>query len=114
MLIVPRKSHRPKLAASAPKGGEGPRRPSSPRSGARGGAPPSSIPAGTSWRVPSSVMGLVRGLHAGRVRLHHVVARGLGVGVLVGPAVHGRDLARPVAVGRWRGGGPLQPVGVPG
>ena len=48
-----------------------------------------------------------------RLVLHHVVRRGVGVAVLVRPAVDLRDLAGPVAVRRRRGRRPLQAVRLP-
>src|SRR5687768_1256046 len=101
MVTVPRNTHSPKRVGSAPKDGAGPPPPSPPPgSGTRGGAPASPVIAGASLTVPSNTMSLAAGGHAGRLVLHHVVARGLGVAVFVRPAVHGGDLARPVAVGR--------------
>src|SRR5262249_28938467 len=120
MLTVPRNAKRPKRAGSAAR----PPGPSSERSPAGGGGRPwppvrgRSASEGVSSRATrgraSLMAASVRAHHyRRRLVLHDVVARRGGVAVLVRPAVYLRDLARPVPMGRRRGGGPFEAVRVP-
>src|SRR5688572_14801709 len=106
---VARSSQRPKRLMTRRDGPESPS--PSPRAGrAAPGRPPPT--PGTLSRTSVGLIGSsVAGALAGerRLVLHDVVLRARRVRILVRPAVHDGDLARPVAV-RWRGRRrPLQP-----
>src|SRR5438552_9252580 len=119
IVRVPRNSHSPKRAGS--KKTSGPSRPWSP---SPPGPPPPGPPRSRAGRADlrrTSVLMPARSLRGHhlllgrgqRLGLHHVVLGEVRVGVLVGPAVDLGARARPVAVRGWRGGRPLEPVGIP-
>src|SRR5438046_483767 len=119
IVRVPRNSHSPKRAGS--KKTSGPSRPPSPSPpGPPPPGPPRSRAGRGDFRRTSVLMPArsLRGLQLllgrrQRLGLHHVVLREVRVGVLVRPAVHLRDRARPVSMRRGRGRRPLEAVGVP-
>src|SRR5574339_595100 len=110
IVMVPRNSHSPRRAGSA-RIPPSPPEPPLPWAGASGGRlPPWWTGDCSSARA---VMPLMARRHPGGLVLHHVVARRVGVTVLVRPAMDLGDGAHPVAVRRGRLGRPLQAVGVP-
>ena len=118
-MTVPMKAHKPTHPESTVPGCGSPG-PCPPGSGGGGAVRGPTAPRGLADRIEdfgsheTQWPPACRRPDGGGIGLADVIRRGAGNAVVERPAVHRRDLPRPVAVGRRRRGRPFEAVRVPG